>query len=212
MSGLFITLEGIEGVGKSTLHHALVEALQHQGNTVLSTREPGGTKLGERLRQAILSPEQEPVVPVAELLVMFAARAQHVVQCIQLALARGEIVLCDRFSDTSFAYQGAGRGLPTAWIESLVAMTHAGLQPDITFWLDCSVEQGLARAKKRAAADRIEQETVDFFERARAGYAACARAEPERFVRLNAACTPEELLQQALSVVESKIQTHGCLS
>ena len=124
-------------------------------------------------------------------------------ECIQPALAKGVMVLCDRFSDTSFAYQGGGRGLPDAWIESLVAMTHAKLQPDLTFWLDLPVEQGLARAKKRAAADRIEQETVDFFERARAGYAARAVAEPERIVRLDASCTPEELLQQVLVIVET---------
>jgi dTMP kinase len=205
MSGLFITFEGIEGVGKSTLQRALAEVLQARAVDAFITREPGGTKLGEYLRQAVLSPEHESVEPIAELLVMFAARAQHVMTSIQPALAKGSVVLCDRFSDTSFAYQGGGRGLPSAWIESLVAMTHADLQPDLTFWLDLPVSEALARVAKRSAADRIEQEKVDFFERARACYALRASAEPKRIVRLDASHTPEELVQQALRHIMDKM-------
>jgi len=205
MSGLLITFEGIEGVGKSTLQHALADALKKRGKEVLLTREPGGTQLGEQLRAAILSADHMHVTPMAELLVMFAARAQHVAEVIQPALAKGTLILCDRFSDTSFAYQGGGRQIPFAWIESLVKMTHADVQPHLTFWLDLPVAQALARAKKRSAADRIEQETVDFFQQARECYAARALAEPKRIVRLDATGTPEQLLQQSLEIIE-KIQ------
>lgn len=202
MPGLFITFEGIEGVGKSTLQAAIAQALQAQGKDVLVTREPGGTTLGERLRQVILSPEHESVTPITELLVMFAVRAQHVAERIQPALASGAIVLCDRFSDTSFAYQGGGRHLPVAWIEALVTMTHQHVQPQLTFWLDLPVDQALARANKRSAADRIEQEQIDFFQRARDCYKARAAEEPARIIRLDAALTLEALVQQALSFID----------
>lgn len=205
MTGIFITFEGTEGVGKSTLQHALAEALKEEGYEVLVTREPGGTKLGEGLRQAILSPDHEAVAPITELLVMFAARAQHVQQCIQPALQAGKIVLCDRFTDTSYAYQIGGRGLPAIWLEQLVEMTHPNLQPDLTLWLDMPIEQALARAKKRSAADRIEQEKIDFFEKAREVYAKLAKQEPRRVVRLDAAKTPEELLQNALALIKQHI-------
>jgi dTMP kinase len=201
MPGIFITFEGIEGVGKSTLQMAMAEALRLKEFDVLVTREPGGTPLGENLRQAILSQDHVVVDPVTELLIMFAARAQHVTQCIQPALAEKKIVLCDRFSDTSRAYQGGGRGLPMQYIEELVLMTHPTTHPTLTFWLDLPVAQALSRVGKRAMAfDRIEQEKIDFFERARAVYAQLALTEPQRIIRLDAALNPDELLQQALKV------------
>ncbi|MCD6046806.1 MAG: tmk [Gammaproteobacteria bacterium] len=205
MSGIFITFEGIEGVGKSTLQKGLAEALEAQGYSVLLTREPGGTKLGEKLRAAILSKEQGAVAPVAELLIMFAARAQHVEECIKPALAAGKVVLCDRFTDTTRAYQCGGRGLPDAWLEQLIEMTHCGLTPDISFWLDLPVDEALGRAKNRSEADRIEQETKDFFERAREVYRNLASAEPQRVIRLDAASLPQALIQQALEVFRQRV-------
>lgn len=205
MSGMLITFEGIEGVGKSTLQKGLAEALRSQGYDVLLTREPGGTNLGEKLRQAILLPDHEAVEPITELLIMFAARAQHVASCIKPALEQGKIILCDRFSDTSRAYQGGGRGLPMAWIEDLVQMTHPDLQPDITFWLDMPVEAALMRAQKRSAADRIEKEQVDFFVRAQKVYAALASQELHRFTRLDASASEADVLQQALMLFKAKV-------
>ena len=206
MSGMFITLEGIEGVGKSTLQKQLADALTQQDFNVLLTREPGGTKLGEKLRQAILSPDHEAVLPVTELLVMFAVRAQHVADVIKPALAQNKIVICDRFSDTSRAYQGAGRGLPMEWIEDLVQMTHPDVQPDLTFWLDLPADQALARAKSRALdADRIEQEKISFFENARVCYQKLALAEPNRVIRLDANLSPEALTAEGLKIIKEKM-------
>lgn len=205
MTGIFVTFEGIEGVGKSTLQNTLSVALRAEGHDVFVTREPGGTKLGEHLRHAILSKDHKAVQPVAELLVMFAARAQHVEECIKPALRSGKIVLCDRFTDTTRAYQAGGRGLPNAWIDQLIEMTHPNLQPDITFWLDLPVDQALERAKNRSASDRIEQEQKDFFERARQVYETLLQTQPHRFVRLDASQHQGSLLQQALEMINLKI-------
>ncbi len=205
MSGLFVTFEGIEGVGKSTLQKALSEALKQHGYSVVITREPGGTKLGEKLRDAILSPDHELVLPVTELLVMFAARAQHLEECIRPALKQNKIVLCDRFTDTTRAYQAGGRGLPMRWVDELAEMTHPGLTPDLTFWLDLPVDVALGRATHRSAADRIEQEKMDFFERAQKTYQDLAKAAPFRFVRLDAGLSSSELMETALNVLLSRI-------
>lgn len=205
MSGMFVTFEGIEGVGKSTLQKGLAEVLQASGYEVLLTREPGGTRLGEQLRHAILSKDHEETTPVTELLVMFAARAQHVEECIKPALNAGKIVLCDRFTDTTRAYQCGGRGLPASWIDQLIEMTHSNLMPDISFWLDLPVEEALQRAKSRSEADRIEKETKDFFERARAVYQGLAETEPQRLVRLNAKLSPAVLIQEAIKIFKEKV-------
>ena len=178
--GLFISIEGGEGAGKSTVITALQEALAATGREVVSTREPGGTPEGEAIRALLLDPDNH-LAPEAELLLMFASRAQLVRQLIRPALARGAVVVADRFTDASFAYQGGGRGLDMGRIAELERWA-AGIKPDLTLLLDVGVAQGLARARARGGdPDRIEREREDFFERVRATYLARAAAEPARF-------------------------------
>lgn len=168
--GLFITVEGSEGAGKTTALNYLEEALGAAGVRVLRTREPGGTPLAERLRDVLLDPAGEEVAPLAELLVIFAARAQHLERCILPALRSGRWVLCDRFTDATYAYQGGGRCLGTAPIAVLEKFVHDSLQPDLTLLLDLPVEMGLARVRGRGALDRFERESIEFFERVRRTY------------------------------------------
>ena len=197
--GKFITLEGIEGAGKSTVAQAVSEWLQSRGHSVLATREPGGTPLAERLRQIVVERGAENVPPVAETLVMFAARALHVANVIAPALARGTWVVCDRFTDATRAYQGAGRGVDPSLIEQLARAAQGPTVPDRTLLLDLPVATGLARARARSGAhcDRFEAETVAFFERVRAGYLAVARAEPQR-VRVIDAALPAAAVREAV--------------
>jgi dTMP kinase len=182
-AGRFITLEGIEGAGKSTVAKLAGEWLAGRGIAAHLTREPGGTPLAERVRQIVLERGEEPLSAVTETLLMFAARALHVQNFILPALARGEWVVCDRFTDATRAYQGSGRGVPAGLIEALAAAVHPQLVPDCTLLLDLPVAAGLARARHRsgAGADRFEAETAGFFEKVRSGYLALARAEPRRF-------------------------------
>jgi len=201
--GRFITLEGIEGAGKSTLLEALAESLRAQGRTVCTTREPGGTPLAEDIRRLVLARREEGMSAATELLLMFAARASHVAQRIEPALARGEWVLCDRFTDASRAYQGGGRGLGTDAIESLAAVAHPRLTPDLTLLLDLPVDAGLARAKGRKdGGDRFEDEAVAFFNRVRERYLQLAANEPQRIQVLDASQTQAALLQQALGAID----------
>lgn len=180
MRGRFISIEGGEGAGKSTVIAAIRDVLAERGIEVVTTREPGGTPAGEAIRALLLDPTQ-PLVPSAELLLMFASRAQLVETLVQPALARGDMVLADRFTDASFAYQGGGRRIDMGRIAELERWA-AGLKPDLTFLLDVGVGQGLARARSRGGEpDRIEREREDFFERVRATYLARAAAEPQRF-------------------------------
>lgn len=206
MNGRFITLEGIEGAGKSTLARVIGEYLEAQGLRVLLTREPGGTALAERLRQIVLERGGEPVPAVAETLVMFAARALHVENLIRPALAGGTWVVCDRFTDATRAYQGAGRGVDAALIEALARAVQADLAPDCTLLLDLPVAAGLTRARARSGADsdRFEAETVAFFERVRAGYLAVARAEPHRVALIDAS-QPEVQVRAAVLGVVSQL-------
>lgn len=180
--GRFITLEGIEGVGKSTNLRFIADRLAAAGISFVTTREPGGTPFAEEIRGLLLAPRDEAVSSEAELLLMFAARAQHVRALIEPALARGDWVLCDRFTDATYAYQGGGRGVDVAriaWLEDCVQGT---LRPDRVFLLDVPVATGLARARQRSGVgDRFEQERVDFFERVRAAYLARAAAYPARY-------------------------------
>jgi dTMP kinase len=201
--GRFITLEGIEGAGKSTLARAVAEYLQGQGLGVLLTREPGGTPLAERLRQIVLERGGESVPPVAETLVMFAARALHVQNLIRPALLAGTWVVCDRFTDATRAYQGAGRGVDSALIEALAAAVQAEVTPDLTLLLDLPVSAGLNRAQARSGvdSDRFEAETVAFFERVRAGYLAVARAEPVRVSVIDAGLPQAQVRAEVLGVV-----------
>jgi dTMP kinase len=199
--GQFITLEGIEGAGKSTAARFVVATLSAAGHTVLLTREPGGTPLAERVRALVLERGTEVVTPLTETLLMFAARALHVTHVIRPALARGEWVVCDRFTDATRAYQGSGRGVDAALIEQLARAVHADLQPDCTLLLDLPVPAGLSRARARAgAADRFEAETVSFFEKVRAGYLALARAEPQR-VHLIEAAAPLAQVERAIGAI-----------
>lgn len=185
--GRFITLEGIEGAGKSTVARFVLEWLKSRNLAAVLTREPGGTPLAERIRELVLKPDGEAIPAAAETLLMFAARSIHLANLIRPALARGEWVICDRFTDATRAYQGGGRGLDPAGIEALATLVHPDLKPDLTLLLDLPVAQGLARAQaRRGQIDRFEQERAPFFERVRAAYLAVAHAEPERFCIVDA--------------------------
>lgn len=186
MSGLFITLEGPEGAGKSTNRDYLAERLREQGIDVLLTREPGGTPLAERIRELLLTPSSEVMATDTELLLVFAARAQHLAEVIRPALARGSVVLCDRFTDATYAYQGGGRGLPTARIEQLESFVQGALRPDLTLVFDLPIEVGLARAAARGRLDRFEQEGRSFFDAVRKTYLERAALAPQRYRILDA--------------------------
>jgi len=198
----FITLEGLEGAGKTSRLADLEAFLRQRGKTVLATREPGGTVLGERLRELLLAPDQGPMAPLTELLLMFAARSEHVTRLILPALDAGRWVLCDRYVDASYAYQGGGRGLGAAPVAALEALLPARAQPDLTLLLDLPVETGLARAASRSAADRFEQETVAFHQRVRDAYLARARQHPQRYCIIDAAAGPDAVRRAIESAVE----------
>jgi len=187
VSGLFITLEGPEGAGKSTNREYLAELLMQAGIEVVLTREPGGTPLAERIRELLLAPDSEVMAVDTELLLMFAARAQHLAGVIRPALARGAVVLCDRFTDATYAYQGGGRGLAHERIAILEQFVQGDLRPDLTLVFDLPVEVGLARAAARGKLDRFEQEQQSFFEAVRQTYLARAAQAPERYRVLDAA-------------------------
>ena len=196
-----VTLEGGEGAGKTTVLHALRDALAANGAEVVCTREPGGTPLAERIRALLLDPNHEPASPQAELLLMFAARAQHVRETILPALKRGAWVLCDRFTDSSYAYQGGGRGLDPASIAALEREV-VGIRPGLTLLLDIGVDQGRQRARGRdLVPDRIERERDEFFERVRAAYLARAAAEPARIRVLDASRPAADVAAAAVSVL-----------
>ncbi|MDD0975483.1 dTMP kinase [Pseudomonas fontis] len=195
MSGLFITLEGPEGAGKSTNREYLAEHLRQAGLDVLLTREPGGTPLAERIRELLLAPSDEKMDADTELLLVFAARAQHLAEVIRPALARGAIVLCDRFTDATYAYQGGGRGLSVERIAMLEQFVQGALRPDLTLVFDLPVEVGLSRAAARGRLDRFEQEGQAFFEAVRQAYLERAKAEPARYRLVDAAQTLAQVQQ-----------------
>jgi len=184
--GLFITLEGGEGAGKSTSLAFVREFLEQAGRRVVVTREPGGTPLGEKIRELLLHGRENMDVDT-ELLLMFAARAEHLARVIRPALADGACVVCDRFTDATYAYQGGGRGVPEARIRILEDWVQQGLRPDLTLLLDIPVGQGLGRAGQRSAPDRFEREKIEFFERVRNRYLAVAASEPQRIRVIDAA-------------------------
>jgi dTMP kinase len=185
-AGKFITFEGIEGVGKSTNMAHLTRAIEKRGHTVLTTREPGGTPMAERIRDLVAEHGDESMPDIAELLLVFASRALHVNNVIQPALAAGTWVICDRFTDSSRAYQGGGRGLPQTDINLLAKWVHGDLRPDLTILLDAPVETGMSRAGQRSDPDRFEIERSEFFMRVREIYLGLAAAEPNRFVIVDA--------------------------
>ncbi|OTG81586.1 dTMP kinase [Acinetobacter sp. ANC 4648] len=195
---MFISFEGTEGVGKTTLIRTLYEYFQQQGQEVVLTREPGGTPLAEQIRSLLLSVNHdEQMSNETELLLMYAARAQHLEQVILPALAQGKIVLCDRFTDSSFAYQCAGRGLSREKL-ALLNENFVAKMPDVTFWLDAPIETGMSRARERGALDRFEQEKVSFFEKVRSGFVEIQQREPHRMKRLDATQAPEKVFTDAL--------------
>lgn len=203
MTGRFITIEGGEGAGKSTAQAFLAEKLAAQGISVLQTREPGGTPLAEAIRRNLLSVDEEAPVAMAELLLVFAARAQHLAKVIEPALARGEWVLCDRFTDATYAYQGAGRGMSEEQISKLEELVQGERRPDTVLLMDMPPEIGLKRASARGALDRFEQEAQAFFERVREGYLRRANLDPKRYVIVDAAETLPQV-QDALASVAAR--------
>ncbi|HET6552095.1 MAG TPA: dTMP kinase [Dyella sp.] len=196
--GKFITLEGGEGAGKSTLLAGLHKHLVGQGVPLVQTREPGGTPLGESVRAIVLDPKRGDMCAESELLLMFASRAQLVRECIEPALSSGAWVLCDRFTDASYAYQGGGRGVPMERIATLEQWATNDLRPDLTLLLDLPVATGRARAAGRGDADRIESEADAFFERVRAAYRERAHEQPQRFRIIDASLTPAGVLAAAI--------------
>jgi dTMP kinase len=201
--GRLITLEGGEGAGKSTLLAGLREHFARSGVDVVYTREPGGTPVGEAVRALVLDPAHRGLAAETELLLMFAARAQLVRDVLQPALAAGRWVLCDRFTDASYAYQGGGRGVDAVRIAELESIATAGLKPDLTLLLDLPVADGRMRASQRGGADRIEAERDDFFERVRAAYGARAQAEPARFRMIDASLPAADVLAAAVAAIEA---------
>ncbi|WP_160153609.1 dTMP kinase [Microbulbifer sp. ALW1] len=199
--GKFITLEGGEGVGKSTNLRFVTQWLESRGIEYVQTREPGGTPLAEELRGLLLAKRTEAVDPTAELLMVFAARAQHLSQVIEPALAAGKWVICDRFTDATYAYQGGGRGLDRALIEELEQRVQGELRPDRVLLLDLDPAIGLQRAASTGAADRFESEQLAFFNKVRAAYRARAEAAPERYAVIDAARSLSEVQRQLEEVL-----------
>ncbi|TFY84577.1 dTMP kinase [Pseudomonas kairouanensis] len=200
MTGLFITLEGPEGAGKSTNRDYLAARLRDEGIEVVLTREPGGTPLAERIREVLLAPGEEQMNPDTELLLVFAARAQHLAEVIRPALARGAVVICDRFTDSTYAYQGGGRGLSLERIASLETFVQGNLRPDLTLLFDLPVEVGMARASARGRLDRFELEGQAFFDAVRTAFLKRATAEPARYHVLDAA-QPLAQVQRAIDAL-----------
>lgn len=201
MAGRFITFEGIDGAGKSTHIDALAQRLRDAGHTVVCTREPGGTELAERLRDAVLS---LPMDPLTEALLVFAARRDHLQQVIRPALAQGHTVLCDRFTDATFAYQGAGRGFDLSQLAALEQWVQEGLQPELTLWFDLPAETAAQRRAAARSPDRFEQLDVAFFERVQHGYARRAVEAPQRFARIDAVRSRDEVWHQVAAVLEAR--------
>lgn len=207
--GLFISFEGIDGAGKSTHVEALAQAFRAQGRAVTRTREPGGTVLAEKLRQIVLN---DPMDAMTEALLVFAARRDHLGQCIEPALARGDVVLCDRFTDASFAYQGGGRGFDLEilsvlerWVQAVQGTPSVFIrQPDLTVWFDLPAEMAAERLAGTRVPDKFESQPLDFFRRVAGGYELRLKASPQRFARIDAAQTRETVWQAVLRAVQAR--------
>ena len=199
--GRFITFEGIDGAGKSTHTELVVEWLRAGGAEVVCTREPGGTELAERLRELLL---HSPMDALTEALLVFAGRRDHIATVIRPALARGASVLCDRFTDATFAYQGGGRGFDLTVLSSLEQWVQQGLQPDLTLWFDLPAATAAERRAAARSPDRFERQDAAFFERVIDGYRARASADPTRFARIDALLTPAEVAAQIVAVLEGQ--------
>ena len=214
MRGIFITFEGIEGSGKTTLMGLVAEALSRDGHEIVVTREPGGTDLGMALRRVLLDPTMEGINPVAELMLFAADRSQHIAETIGPALEKGQTILCDRFSDATVAYQGYGRGLPLETVIAVDEQARGSLRPDLTVLIDLPVQRGLARARARNQANpqnresRIDEEELDFHNRVREGYLVISRREPDRFMVLDGLQSPEKLCHLVAQKIASRFR-HG---
>lgn len=204
MTGRFISFEGIDGAGKSTHIQAVADWFRQRGAEVQLSREPGGTPLAEQLRALVLN---APMGSLTELLLMFAGRRDHVETVIRPALAAGRTLLCDRFTDASFAYQGGGRGLPLSVLNPLADWVQEGTEPELTLWFDLPPAQAAARRAGAREADRIEQQDLEFFDRVRAGYAARAVAAPQRFERIDASQAVEQVGAEVLAVLARRYPT-----
>jgi dTMP kinase len=207
MQARFLTIEGIEGVGKTTQVAGLSRLLAARGLQYVVTREPGGTALAEKIRDLVLAVREEALPPTAELLLMFAARAVHLANRIEPELAAGRWVICDRFTDATYAYQGAGRGMSAAVIAALETLVQGSRRPDLTLLLDTPVSVGLERAARRSAGaitDRFERERADFFERVRHGYLERARAEPDRIAVIDADAPADEVAHRIADALATR--------
>jgi dTMP kinase len=208
-NGIFISFEGIDGAGKSTHIEGLAQALRAQGRAVTLTREPGGTPLAEKLRSLVLN---DPMDAMTEALLVFAARRDHLLTVIEPALDRGDVVLCDRFTDATFAYQGAGRGFNLQmlmilehWVQAVPTLgEHFIRQPDLTVWFDLPAEIAAQRLADARVPDKFESQPVEFFKRVSAGYLSRMSGEPERFARINAAATREAVWLEVVSAVKTR--------
>jgi dTMP kinase len=214
--GRFVTLEGIDGSGKSTVLNRLAEALSEQGYPVLATREPGGTAIGRSIRSVLLDVESAGMSPLCEAFLYAADRAQHVSEVIRPALEASRLVLCDRFSDSTLVYQGAARGLDAAWLERLCSTAAGGLVPDKILLLDISVEEGLKRlARRRKAEDtgrheaRFDEETIAFHRRVHAGYMARAEADKKRFIIIDASPSVEDVVRACIEALAPELASVG---
>lgn len=203
MRGKFITVEGTEGVGKTTNMQFIQQWMDAKKLSYVTTREPGGTPFAEEIRELLLTPREEVVSDAAELLLVFAARAQHLSQVIEPVLREGAWVLCDRFTDATYAYQGGGRNMRSDMIEDLELLVQGSLRPDLTIILDIPVELGLQRASERSEPDRFEQEKIEFFEKVRKRYLKIARDNPERCEVIDASLPLPDVQEQILTVLES---------
>jgi dTMP kinase len=213
----FITLEGGDGTGKTTQLKALEPHLLARGRSCVVTREPGGTPLGQLIRQVLLEVGKQPIASQTELFLYLADRAQHVQEVIALALKRGQIVLCDRYTDSTLAYQGYGRGIDLELLRRLNDFANRGVRPDLTFLLDCPVELGLSRTAQRQSAtqgksqreDRFEREALEFHKRVRAGFLELARSEPDRFHVIDASRSIEDVAARIKKIVDEKLVEPG---
>ena len=200
--GLFITLEGIEGAGKSTVVDFIEDFLTKEGHNVIKTREPGGTVIGEQIREILLKNENYTLTYDTELLLVFSARAQHIQEVILPALSSGKIILCDRFTDASYAYQGGGRGIDASRINLLEEWVQGDLRPNLTLLFDLDVDIGIQRIKKRSDTDRFEREEINFFEKIRNTYLERAKNEPQRFRIINSASSLESVKEQIITILK----------
>jgi len=203
--GYFISLEGSEGAGKSTQNKRILSWLAARGNVVVETREPGGTVISEQIRRLLLDTRSAGLDALCELLLLFAARSQLVQEVIRPALAEGKVVVCDRFTDASYAYQGGGRQLGAATVASVEKLVLGNLRPDLTLLFDVAVEVGMQRVAGRGEADRFETESVRFFERVRNAYLERAAAEPQRFAVIDASRDEEQVWEQVQSVLATRL-------